>query len=250
MVDNTDKKPVSHHESIGLAVLFGAMYFVQGIAEPTEGLIAQPVRSLLKSWNYSATAIAGFGALLAVPWMIKPLYGLLTDFVPLAGTRRRSYLLVTSGAATAGLFALYLSDLPTGAYSLLLVLLLVPTIGVAFSDVVVDALMIEKGQPRGLTGQLQSIQWGAMYGGGMIAALVGGWLSHHELQREGFLDLRPGKFRNVRADAVVCPRKGTGYFTWRRVSHCGSRIDCSDANPNGRHGRRVSWSSGVSIPSV
>ena len=37
----------------GLVLLFGTMYFVQGIAEPTEGLIAQPVRSLLKSWGRS-----------------------------------------------------------------------------------------------------------------------------------------------------------------------------------------------------
>lgn len=37
-----------------LAPLFGAMYFIQGIAEPTEGLIAQPVRSLLKTWGHSA----------------------------------------------------------------------------------------------------------------------------------------------------------------------------------------------------
>jgi len=27
--------------------------------------------------------------------------------------------------------------------------LLIPTVGVAFSDVVADAMMIEKGQPRG-----------------------------------------------------------------------------------------------------
>jgi len=32
-----------------LLFVFGALYFVQGVAEPTEGLIAQPVRSLLRS---------------------------------------------------------------------------------------------------------------------------------------------------------------------------------------------------------
>ena len=37
-------------------LLFGMLYFVQGIVEPTEGLIAQPVRSLLKSWDHTATA--------------------------------------------------------------------------------------------------------------------------------------------------------------------------------------------------
>jgi MFS family permease len=170
-----------------LVLLFGAMYFVQGIAEPTEGLIAQPVRSLLKSWGYSAAGIAGFGALLALPWSLKPLYGLLTDFVPIGRTRRRSYLLLTSAASVLGLGCLYFIPVPFGAYRQLLFLLLIPTVGVAFSDVVVDALMIEKGQPRGLTGMLQSVQWAAMYGGSILAGLVGGYLSHRGHQQIGFL---------------------------------------------------------------
>lgn len=150
------------------------MYFVQGVAEPTEGLIAQPVRSLLKSWGYSAAAIAGFGALLAFPWWIKPIYGLLSDFVPIGRTRRRSYLLLTSAATVLSLGYLYVLPLPHGAYLQLLLLLLIPTVGVAFSDVVVDALMVEKGQPRGLTGLLQSVQWAALYGGSKAAGMSGG----------------------------------------------------------------------------
>lgn len=174
-------------ETTGLVLMFGAMYLVQGIAEPTEGLIAQPVRSLLKSWGYTTAAIAGFGALLALPWSLKPIYGLLTDFVPIARTRRRSYLILTSGISTLALLVLYLIPIPPGSYHLLLYLLLIPTVGVAFSDVVVDALMIEKGQPRGLTGILQSVQWAAMYAGTILAGLVGGYLSHHGRQNEGFL---------------------------------------------------------------
>ncbi len=182
-----EQMPSPIRETTGLVLLFGAMYFVQGIAEPTEGLIAQPVRSLLKSWGYTTAGIAGFGALLALPWSLKPLYGLLTDFVPIARTRRRSYLLLTSAASVLGLACLYFMPVPGGAYRQLLFLLLIPTVGVAFSDVVVDALMIEKGQPRGLTGMLQSVQWAAMYGGSILAGLVGGYLSHHGHQQIGFL---------------------------------------------------------------
>ena len=36
------------------------------------------------------------------PWLIKPVYGLLSDFVPLFGRRRRSYFLLTSALAAAG----------------------------------------------------------------------------------------------------------------------------------------------------
>ncbi len=175
------------NETLGLVLLFGAMYFVQGIAEPTEGLIAQPVRSLLKSWGYTGAGIGRFIFLLSIPWMIKPLYGLLSDFVPLAGTRRRSYLILTSGASVAGLACLYFFPPLRGEYALLLLLLLTPTVGVAFSDVVVDALMVEKGQPRGLTGRLQSVQWTAIYAATIIAGLVGGWLSQRGRQTTAFL---------------------------------------------------------------
>lgn len=160
-----------------LVVLFSALYFVQGIAEPTEGLITQPVRSLLKSWNQSDMQISTFMALMALPWGFKLLYGLLTDFVPLFGQRRRSYLLLSTAVTAAGLCYLGLTPLPAGQTGLLLLLLVLPTLGVAFSDVVIDALMVDKGQPLGLTGVLQSAQWTAMYAGTIIAGKLGGILS-------------------------------------------------------------------------
>jgi MFS family permease len=168
-------------------LLFGTLYFVQGIAEPTEGLIAQPVRSLLKSWDRSPGTITTFMALMALPWAFKPFYGLLTDFLPLAGTRRRSYLLLSTAVTVLGLGYLYFARLPAGEMGLLLTLLLLPTLGVAFSDVVIDALMVEKGQPLGLTGLLQSAQWTAMYAGTIVAGQLGGYLSQYNQQETAFL---------------------------------------------------------------
>jgi len=68
-----------------------------------------------------------------------------------------------------------------------MMLLLVPTVGVAFSDVVADGLMIDKGQPRGITGLLQSVQWGSNYAAGVAAAVIGGWLAQTGRQEAGFL---------------------------------------------------------------
>jgi MFS family permease len=170
-----------------LAALFGAMYFLQGIAEPTDGLVVQPVRALLKSWSASPTSITGFAALLAIPWALKPLYGLLTDFVPLAGRRRKSYLVAMSMMAACGFFALTWFPPAQGAYVWLLASLLLPTIGVAFSDVVVDALMVERGQPGGITGVLQSVQWAAIYTASILTGVVGGYLSGHQLYQAAFL---------------------------------------------------------------
>jgi MFS family permease len=179
--------PPTTRQVVGLGAFFGTLYFVQGVGEPTEGLIAQPVRSLLKGWGLDTAEIAAFAAIMAFPWTIKPLYGVLTDFVPLLGYRRKSWLILATLLTIVGLLAVWALDLPRGATTLLLCLLLLPTIGVAFTDVVADALMIEKGQPLGLTGRLQSIQWGALYSAGLITGVLGGWLSQTNHESWGFL---------------------------------------------------------------
>lgn len=170
-----------------LSVLFAAMYFVQGISEPTEGLVGQPVKSFLAGHGHNAAAIASFSALLTLPWMVKPLYGLLTDFVPLFGYRRRSYLLLATGSTTAGLlalFALFTHDISRQG---LLFALLVPAVGIAVTDVVIDAVMVEQGQRYGMTGRFQSVQWAAVYAAPILAAPIGGYLAQHKKQEYGFL---------------------------------------------------------------
>jgi len=170
-----------------LALLFGVVYFVQGVAEPTEGLIAQPTRSLLRGFGLGADEIAGFMLIVGIPWFLKPLLGLLTDFVPLLGSRRRSWLLLATLMSGIGLMLAGTLELPAGATGTLLMLLLLPCVGVALADVVADALMVEKGQPLQLTGRLQSVQWAALYGAIVLAGVTGGLLSEHGLQQLGFL---------------------------------------------------------------
>ena len=130
---------------MGAYIFFAALYFVQSVGDPTSGLIAQPVRSLLRSWGGSPAALGALMALLAVPWTIKPVFGLLSDFVPLFGSRRRNYLLLANGVAAASLLLLAIIPLAPGNRWLLFALLLPATMAIALGDVIVDALMVEKG---------------------------------------------------------------------------------------------------------
>jgi len=51
----------------GLGMLFGLLYFVQGIVEPTDGLLSQPTKSLLRQWEHSAASAAWFATILSLP---------------------------------------------------------------------------------------------------------------------------------------------------------------------------------------
>jgi MFS family permease len=172
---------------LGLGALFALLYFVQGIVDPTDGLLAQPIKSLLRNWGYSAASAAWFIAILSIAWAIKPLYGLLADFVPFAGSRRRGYLLLTTGVATISLTMVYFLPLTSERALLLLLLLLPAAVAIAFCDVVIDAMMVTAGQRRGVTGRLQSIQWASMYAAMILTGVIGGTLSQAGLQQLGFL---------------------------------------------------------------
>lgn len=161
---------------VQLSLFFAAIYFVQGIAEPGAGIASQPIFFLLKDvLRLTAAQAATFLAIVSVAWNVKPLYGLLSDFFPLFGYRRKSYLLLTTGLAAAGWFLLGSQD--TYRYVPTLVILMVCGLGLAFSDVLCDAVMVETGKPLSMTGRFQAIQWGAINTASILAGIGGGWLS-------------------------------------------------------------------------
>ena len=202
------------------------MAFFHGLNEPTEGLLAQPVRSLLTSWGDDAARIATFSALLALPWSIKPLFGLITDFIPLAGMRRKSYLALTSAVSAACFLGLFFWPVRAGGTFALLVWLIVPTAAVAFADVSADALLVETGQARGLTGQLQAVQWGCSYGSGILIGLIGGDLSERHLERWAFLICGIEGAGDVGRRLGLCPRTQSRHF--------GSEAGCQLSAPGPR----------------
>src|SRR5262249_25305958 len=164
-----------------LAVLFAIVYFAQGMWY----LPNQTLTIVLKERGLSAGQVATFFTISTVPWLIKPAYGLLSDFVPLFGLRRKSYLLLSSALAAAAGFTLGVGVPPT--YWWLAGLFTVMALGLAFTDVLVDALMVENGKPRGLTGAFQAVQWGAIYTASILVGEIGGYLAERRSLAAAFL---------------------------------------------------------------
>ncbi len=81
-------------------------------------------------------------AVLDVPWVIKPLYGMVSDFLPLFGYRRRSYLLLANAAAIAA----FLWTTQVLAPAAIVFALLLTAIAMAISSTVCGALLVENGQ--------------------------------------------------------------------------------------------------------
>lgn len=170
---------------IRLGLVFGALYFLQGLVETGDGLIAQPSRTLLERSGAGIGQIGDAMLLAALPWAMKPIYGLVSDAFPIFGSRRRSYLVLVSAATAAVLAALACGWVTIGGWGFVLCLA-VATAGVAFADVVVDATMVETAQPLGLTGTIQAIQWGAIYTATALASWGGGVLSDAGLETMAF----------------------------------------------------------------
>ncbi|MEK6529295.1 MAG: hypothetical protein AABZ48_00270, partial [candidate division NC10 bacterium] len=157
-----------------LALLFAWVYFAQGMwALPDLSLTF-----LLKErFRFSPADVATFFTIATIPWYIKPLYGLISDFLPIWGYRRKSYfILATLVAVLAGLS---LGGSAMGTYQLTLALFTFMALGFAFADVLADALMVENGQALGITGSLQAVQWGSIMLAAVVVGVAGGYLAQH-----------------------------------------------------------------------
>jgi MFS family permease len=162
-----------------LLLFFGAAYFMQGIAQ-TGALIDQPLTHYLMTVHHmDAAQVASRLAILVLPWTIKPLYGLISDFLPLAGYRRKTYLQLTGLLATLGF--LWVTNQLTGPVALqgIVAALLLTSFGIAFSDVLVDAVMVEQGKALNATRPFQATQWLWINVAGIVSALGGGLLTQY-----------------------------------------------------------------------
>jgi MFS family permease len=169
-------------EARRLALVFAVVYFAQGMWY----LPNLSITFLLKdAFGLSAAETATFFSITVIPWLIKPVYGLISDFVPLFGQRRKSYLLLTSGMAAA--MGLTLTMMGSYTYWGVAIFFTLMGLGLGFTDVLTDALMVENGQRLGLTGLFQAVQWASISLASILVGVGGGWLAQHKFLSLTFL---------------------------------------------------------------
>ena len=156
-----------------LAIL--TVYFVQGIL----GLARLAVSFFLKDdLGLTPAEVAALTGISALPWIVKPLFGFMSDGLPILGYRRRPYLILSGLLGTVSWLAL--ATFVNSAWTATIVILLT-SLSVAISDVIVDSLIVERARKESLAqaGSLQSLSWGCSALGGLLTAYFSGLLLEH-----------------------------------------------------------------------
>ncbi|KAB2625430.1 folate-biopterin transporter 1 [Pyrus ussuriensis x Pyrus communis] len=153
-------------------VAVAMVYFVQGVLGLARLAVSFYLKDDLHLDPAETAVISGFSAL---PWLIKPVYGFISDSVPLFGYRRRSYLILSGllGVVSWSLMATVVDSKFSVAFCIFL-----GSLSVAFSDVVVDSMVVERarGESQSMSGSLQSLCWGSSAFGGIVSSYFSGSL--------------------------------------------------------------------------
>lgn len=158
-----------------LTWFFALAYAAHGLSAQF-GLVAQPLQYfMIDHLGLTAADVSALLAVMMLPWVLKPVYGMLCDFVPLFGYRRKSYLILANGLTAVSLVIMTMASTATG----IIAALLAASVGVAASTAVASGLAAEVGGRNGKAGNFFSLQSFCYYVAVLLAALAGGVLCQY-----------------------------------------------------------------------
>lgn len=115
-----------------------------------------PIQNLLKNLlHVDRAANAAFFFWVAIPWYLKPLFGIVCDAFPLFGSRRKHYLLLGAGLATLAWLALAITPL---RYEPLLMVSLVINSALVIASTAIGGYMVDVAQSSSSSGRLSSVR--------------------------------------------------------------------------------------------
>ncbi|GAA0149416.1 transporter [Lithospermum erythrorhizon] len=119
-----------------------------------------------------------YTSFIAIPWIIKPLWGLLTDIVPIFGYRRRPYFILAGLVGMVSMLSVSLQSSLQLVFALLL--LVTGSAAAAVGDVTIDACVTENSIAHpSLAGDMQSLCGFSASVGQLLGFIISGFLVHH-----------------------------------------------------------------------
>lgn len=144
-------------------------YFNQG----TKVLVYLASSDLFKTYyDLDPGRVQAIQAFTFLPWSLKIFYGLVSDNLPIFGSRRKSYLII--GALLQFFTMIMLGLNHSKTETLACWMLFLSNLSIAFSDVIVDSLMVMQARkfPNGGAEELNSFSWTCMSFGGFFGAIA------------------------------------------------------------------------------
>lgn len=168
MTDESDERKLRRFKWV-----IGMPYFVQG----TSNLTTIPILYFIK--NVLVLGDAGgqlFDSLRSAGWLVKPLWGYISDRVPLFGSRRKSwYVLMAVLALLFWSLSAVLSAAGVRSAAAYLLVFNLAFATYAFVDVVCDAIMVEQGRRLRRVGSFVNFQWTVLALSFTVALYLSGW---------------------------------------------------------------------------
>ncbi|MDJ0675110.1 MAG: folate/biopterin family MFS transporter [Calothrix sp. MO_167.B42] len=158
------------------------VYFVQGILGLARLAVSFFLKDELLLSPAQVSAMLGF---VSLPWIIKPVFGFVSDGLPIFGYRRRPYLILSGFLGAISWISLATVVHTPIAATLAIAL---SSLSVAVNDVIVDSVVVERArlESTGDAGSLQSLCWCAAALGGLITAYFSGLILEHFTTRTVF----------------------------------------------------------------
>ena len=167
---------------ICIMVLF---YLIQSYGS-NPGIFGLPLTIYLKeSLNLSPAQLASFSSFVFLPWLVRPLYGMISDSIFILGYQFKSYFFICYAIALA--IFLGLSNFQSYTIPLLAGGMILVSTAIAFSDVLTDKMMVVKGRSFGGTARLQAAQWTGWGFGRALLFYLSGWLAQNSNLPSAFL---------------------------------------------------------------
>lgn len=131
--------------------------------------------------------MARLTSFVSLPWSVKLLYGLISDNVPINGSKRKNYVILLGALQFVSLATFWVFDISN--VNAIAGLLFLANLSGAYLDVIVDALMVTQSRVDEEDGseQLQTLSWSALGAGGIFGASLGGYLTENSHPRVSFL---------------------------------------------------------------
>jgi len=160
-----------------LVMLFASQHIMKGFAAAFLGPCTQ---YLYANYKVKGPQMQIFGGVTQLPWAMKPVIGLISDALPIAGYHKSPYIVIVSvmGAlACAAVGAVPQEHLSTEKLVLCLFLM---QLQFSTCDLLTEAKYAEKMQSKPEHGPaLMTFVWGGLQAGGLVATMVVGPVMDH-----------------------------------------------------------------------